>query len=187
MNNILSLGPTVDCLGQYAGSIQHCVPPTLWNPESISTLSDLKVSHLLSVVPYNQTYDKATDTLADFACPVVSKLLPIKDIFYLSEEDATDAAISDPSRLSVGVLELTDLARNLFPAPLNESRPGDVVEWWINATQQDAFNVTLFLGHVAQECWYDYCQSHYISIGNPDIVGYGVRPPPPPPSSIPTS
>ncbi|KAK0649840.1 hypothetical protein B0T16DRAFT_508753, partial [Cercophora newfieldiana] len=162
------------CLAQNGGSIQHCVPPTLWNPHSVSALSDLTVGHLFNVVPYNQTYDKEADTFSDIACPVASGLLPIKDIFYLNEDDAVDVAFRDPANLSIGVLELTNLARNLFPFPLNESRPGDIVNWWINATERDASNVTRFLGHVAEECWYEYCQSRYISIGNPDIVGYGM-------------
>ncbi|KAK4442418.1 hypothetical protein QBC34DRAFT_363781 [Podospora aff. communis PSN243] len=174
MNGILSTTAMVDCLGDYSGSIQHCVPPTLWNPDSITTLSELRIDHLVDVIPYNQTYDKETDEFSDFACPVASPILPIRDIFFLNEDDATDTLFRDPASLSVGVLELTSLARQLFPYPLNESLPGDVVNWWVNATEQDASGVTLFLGHVARECWYDFCQSRYISIGNPDIVGYGM-------------
>jgi hypothetical protein len=114
------------------------------------------------------------DALSDMACPVASGLLPIKDILSLKEDDPTDVAFRDPPSLSVGVLELTSFARTLFPSPLNESRPGDIVDWWINATRRDTSNVTLFLGHVARESSYECYQSRYISVGNPDIVGYGV-------------
>ncbi|KAK0612256.1 hypothetical protein B0T14DRAFT_572071 [Immersiella caudata] len=174
MNGILSTGSMTDCLGQYSGSIQHCVSASLWNPHSINALADLRVDHLFDVIPYNQTYDKDTDVFSDFACPVASPILPIKDIFYLNEDDATDSAFRDPANLTVGVLELTTFAQHLFPYPLNESQPGDIVNWWINATRQDVSNVTLLLRHIARECWYDYCKSRYISMGNPDIVGYGM-------------
>jgi len=175
ISSILSVGSTVDCSGQHADSIQYCVPPSQWNPYSINTLSNLSIGHLVEVVPYNQTYNKNTNSLSDIACPVASGLLPIKGILALKEDDPTDAAFRDPPSLSVGLLELTSFARTLFPSPLNESQPGDIVEWWVNATTRDAPNVMLFLSHVARECSYEYCQSRYISVGNPDIVGYGVR------------
>lgn len=172
--NLLITDPTAPCLEQHGGLIQYCMPPSDWNPHAVSSLAELKVSYLINVVPYNKTHDEETNTYNDLTCPAASKLLPISDFVNLNMLDTPDRILRYPANISVGALELGELALRLFPAPLNESSPGAVVDWWINATRQDAENVTLFLDHVSRQCWHEYCRSTYVSIGNPDIVGYGV-------------
>ncbi|KAK1753761.1 hypothetical protein QBC47DRAFT_303532 [Echria macrotheca] len=172
--NLLADHPASPCLQEHSGNIQYCVPPSDWNPENVSSLAELRVSHLLRVVPYNQTYDRRTNEFTDVTCGAASNLLPIKELTHLNNLDSPYEALQTPALISVGALELAAVARQLFPSPLNASLPGAVVDWWVNATANDATSVTEFLEHVARECWYEYCKSDYISIGNPDIVGYGM-------------
>ena len=163
------------CLQQHAGNIQYCLHPPSWNPHSISSLSELRVMYLSELVPYNKTCNASTDVCADVACGVASKLLPIKNMMqHLDGVDGPVMAWRNSASFNVGVQELAEFARQLFPSPLDGLSPGAVVDWWIDATIHDSANVTSFLDHISRECWYEYCQSQYISIGNPDIIGYGV-------------
>jgi hypothetical protein len=173
--NILSTDAGVSaCLQQHAGNIQYCLPAPSWNPHSVGSLSEFRVSYLYELVPYNKTCNATTDVCVDAACGLASKLLPIKDMMHLDGVDTPETAWRNSASHNVGVSDLAEFARQLFPLPPDELRTGALVDWWINATTEDAASVDRFLEHVSRECWYEYCRSQYISIGNPDIVGYGV-------------
>ncbi|KAK5653687.1 hypothetical protein OQA88_8717 [Cercophora sp. LCS_1] len=158
----------------HAGNVQYCLPATLWNPHKVNTLADFRVEYLTEVIPYNQTHDKKSDTYADDACPLAANLLSIKDIVVINEDDPPEKALHNPINLNVGAAQLGAFASNFFPSPLNGSSPGEVVDWWLNATAKDTENVTALLDHISRVCWYEYCRSKYVSIGNPDVVGYGM-------------
>jgi hypothetical protein len=170
--NILSSSEAL-CLQQNAGNIQYCRPPTLWNPHNVTTLADLRISYLSEVVPYNRTCNDTNGRCYDVACKVASNLLPI-DMGLLGPVDMLQKGLQNPANLNVGLLELLEFARRIFPYPTNTSSAGAVVDWWVNATSRDAANVSQFFDRVTQECWYEYCRSRYTSFGNPDIVGLGV-------------
>lgn len=149
--------------------------PTLYNPTSITHLSNLSISYLADVL-----LAKGNNATRDgFGCRPASLILPLDNLSILELEPNPDIHMNltvgvNPTQLDPGVSQLRDMARGLFPYPLNESGVGDVVNWWTDNTENHPADTKRFLGAVVNMCGGEYCRSGKVTVGNPDIVGIGV-------------
>ncbi|KAK4199518.1 hypothetical protein QBC40DRAFT_81498 [Triangularia verruculosa] len=152
--------------------------PTLYNPNNITQLSNLTTSYLADIL-----LNKGNNaTRNGFGCGPASLILPLANISMLildiednSDEHNTNLTVSvDPTQLNPGISHLRDMARGLFPYPLNESGVGDIVNWWADNTENHPVETTQFLSAVVNMCGGEYCRSGQITVGNPDIVGIGM-------------
>ncbi|KAK4185667.1 hypothetical protein QBC35DRAFT_298495 [Podospora australis] len=151
--------------------------PTSYNPNNITRLEDLRISYLAGLILSLGN----NDTRNGFGCPAASMILPLSNLSILDIEPSTardkrgNLVLSlDPANLNPGLNHLRDMARGLFPSPLNESSVGDIVTWWTNATINAKYETQDFLEAVVNMCGGHYCKSGYITVGNPDIVGIGM-------------
>ncbi|KAK0659445.1 hypothetical protein QBC41DRAFT_47684 [Cercophora samala] len=149
--------------------------PTLYNPSNITHLSNLSVSYLADVL----LAKGSNATRNGFGCGPASLILPLDNLTILDLEPNPDINMNltvrvEPTQLDPGVTQLRDMARGLFPYPLNESSVGDIVTWWIDNTENHPTETKRFLGAVVNMCGGEYCRSGEITVGNPDIVGIGM-------------
>ncbi|KAK4642289.1 hypothetical protein QC761_506460 [Podospora bellae-mahoneyi] len=149
--------------------------PTLYNPTNITHLSNLSISYLADVL-----LAKGNNATRDgFGCRPASLILPLDNLSILELEPNPDIHMNltvgvNPTQLDPGVSQLRDMARGLFPYPLNESGIGDVVNWWTDNTENHPADTKRFLGAVVNMCGGEYCRSGKVTVGNPDIVGIGM-------------
>lgn len=150
--------------------------PTAWFSSqqiNLTTLDQLEISHLADFIRTqgSNTTRNATN------CVPASRILPLSNLSSLIIEPTPHGNLTveiDPTKLDVGILELEDMAKGLFPFPLNDSRIGEVATWWRNATRNDNAATRDFLSAVVNMCGGGFCKSGYINVGNQDIVGIGV-------------
>lgn len=152
------------CSLMSSNNSQACILPSTLNLFSVTSLSNLDISYftnLLSDQSNATNYNRVV-------CPIASSLLPLSNLSLL------DTVISDPTKLSLGILDLVAFARAAFPYPTNTSDAGSLVSWWVNTTTTSPLAASSFIRTIVDDCAWSYCQSIYISIGNPDIVGIGM-------------
>ncbi|KAK4179557.1 hypothetical protein QBC36DRAFT_206729 [Triangularia setosa] len=150
--------------------------PTLYNPKNITQLSNLSISDLADVL-----LTKGSNvTRNGFGCGPASLILPlgnlsILDIEHSSDINNTNLTVNiDPTQLDPGISRLRGMARGLFPYPLNESKAGDIVNWWTDNTENRPAETKRFLSAAVNMCGGEYCRSGQVTVGNPDIVGIGM-------------
>ncbi|KAK4456693.1 hypothetical protein QBC42DRAFT_280754 [Cladorrhinum samala] len=150
--------------------------PTAWfslQQINLTTLDQLEISYLAEFIRTqgSNTTRNATN------CKPASRILPLSNLSSLIIEPTPYENLTvgiDPVNLDVGIIELVDMAKGLFPFPLNNSGVGDVTTWWTNATINDNAATKDFLSAVVNMCGGGYCKSGYINVGNQDIVGIGM-------------
>lgn len=155
---------TMFCSLMSTNNSQSCILPSMPNPFNVTSLADLSVSYFTTLLSEQNT----TANYNRVVCPIASHLLPLANLSLI------DTVISDPTRLDVGLLDLVAFARAAFPYPTNDSGAGEIVTWWVNATINDPLSASSFIRTIVDDCAWSFCQSIYISIGNPDIVGIGM-------------
>ncbi|KAK3994403.1 hypothetical protein QBC44DRAFT_357284 [Cladorrhinum sp. PSN332] len=142
---------------------------------SLQRLDQLEISYLADFILNKVNNSTENNTVI---CTPASRILPLANLSSLiiepEERDGTLRVDLDPINLDVGIIDLSVFAKELFPAPLNESQIGEVVTWWKNATVQDNAATKDFLNAVVNRCGRTFCKSGYITVGNPDIVGIGM-------------
>jgi hypothetical protein len=143
---------------------QTCVLPSTPNPFNVTSLSDLNVNYFTNLLSDQNT----TDNYNKVVCPIASNLLPLTNLSLVQ------TIIDDPAKLDVGLLDLVNFARHVFPYPTNNSGAGEIVSWWVNTTTNNGGDASTFIRTIVDDCAWSFCQSSYITIGNPDIVGIGM-------------
>lgn len=84
-----------------------------------------------------------------------------------------DAMLDDPGSLDIGSNTLIGFLAASLPRPLNEARPGSMLEWWLNSAANDAANTTSFLRGLAGTCSEEICAEAGDGL-DPDVSGVGV-------------
>ncbi|KAF6819000.1 hypothetical protein CMUS01_11813 [Colletotrichum musicola] len=84
-----------------------------------------------------------------------------------------DAMLEDPVSLDIGSRTLIGFLTASLPQPLNESRPGSMLEWWMDSAVNDAENTTSFLRSLAGTCSEAICAEAGDGL-DPDVSGVGV-------------
>jgi hypothetical protein len=146
--------------------------PTQWNPYGVTSLADMQVAHVADLVQNHWSQNTSI-------CATASELLPLSNLTMLNIQlNSTTKNITvkaDPTTLDVGYLDIWRFAQATFPSNATDGADmGDILKWWSNATINDKASFTNFLTTVVKSCHSVYCQSPFLSVGNPDIVGIGM-------------
>lgn len=143
------------------GERNPCVPPpSSLNPYNVTGLPDFKIDMLREILD-NPFFGRNIG-----ACYYAAMLMPPTFI-------AIDSAMSDPRKLDMPMLRLHEFTRMAFPAPINESSPGQVVGWWWDSVVNQKDATENFISAIRDNCTYAICHTRG-GIGDSDITGIGV-------------
>jgi hypothetical protein len=167
MSNYSSLNPKFkSCLAQQGTSVSKCIPlPSSLNPYNVTTLSDMKMAMLEEVITndffqYNELG----------VCQAAANLLPT----YFT---AINITTTSPELLDLGSLSLRVFSQLTFPGSpvrLNETDPGQLMQWWWENVVNDTDGTKSLLQVIPSNCLNTICRN-IPEVGDADITGVGVR------------
>jgi len=83
-----------------------------------------------------------------------------------------DASVQNPASVDLASVAVVGLLRHILPLPINESRAGDLLEWWIESMNRDTDSVA-YLDYLTKTCAPQICSAGTRRL-DPDISGIGV-------------